>query len=91
MTALARKSEQNSFNRPTPALFIFEGLGAPVKNNMVFFRAPTIDFWQARLPYGHPLHWHTATAAVVFYFSKSSQGPSLDCLDCLASRGSPAF
>ena len=39
----------------------------------------TVDFWQ-------PLHRHAAAA--IYYFSKSSQGPSLDCL---ASRGDPVF
>ena len=38
--ALTRKSEQNSFSRPTQARFIIEGFGAaPVKNNMVLFKS----------------------------------------------------
>ena len=37
VTALTRKSELNSFNRPAQVLFIIDGLGAPVKNNMVLF------------------------------------------------------
>ena len=36
----------------------------------------------------HPLHLCAVTAIAVFYFSKSSQGPSLGCL---ASRGGPGL
>ena len=43
VTALTRKSEQNSFNRSRQALFIIEGLGAPVKNNIVLFKF-SVDF-----------------------------------------------
>ena len=39
VTALTRKSELNSFNRPAQVLFIIDGLGAPVKNNMVLFKS----------------------------------------------------
>ena len=51
-------------------------------------RAATVDFWQARTPKWRPLHRRTADVAAVFYFSKSSQGPSLGCL---ASRSGPEY
>ena len=51
-------------------------------------RAAKIDFWQARMPQWQSIHQQTFTSAAVFYFSKSSKGPSLGCL---VSRGGSAI
>jgi hypothetical protein len=45
----------------------------------LYHKAATVDIWQARMSSWWPLHWRATAAAVVFYFSKSSQGPSLGC------------
>ena len=51
--------------------------------HMTQVRAATVDFWQARMPWWRPLHWRAPTVAAVYYFSKSSQRPSLVCLGSL--------
>ena len=61
------------------SMYLGTTLDTDQKWNQTCFRAATVDFWQ-------PLHQNATDA--VYYFSKSSQGPSLVCL---ASRGDPVF
>ena len=46
----------------------------PIAGIDIGLRAATVDFWQARTPQWWSLHQFAATAAAIFYFSKSSQG-----------------